>query len=93
MNEEDLINRNKELEEKVMQKDLEIIGVEEYTKASMREIIEHYYTVNEDCIPKSKIKELLDNKFIVLYEGDAEFPDDVKYINAKYLEELLQEGE
>ena len=48
---------------------------------------------------KSKIKELLDNKFIVLYEGDAEFPDDateineVKYIKAKYLEELLQEGE
>lgn len=57
---EHLIKAYKELEEKVMQKDLEIIGVEEYTKASMAEIIEHYYTANEDCIPESKIKEKIE---------------------------------
>lgn len=51
-------HKNKELEEEVMQKDLEIIGVEEYTKESMGEIIEHYYTANEDCIPVSLVEEL-----------------------------------
>lgn len=40
----------KELEEENMQKDLEIIGKEEYTEANMKEIISQYYTANEDCI-------------------------------------------
>lgn len=56
----------KELEDKenkIMEKDLEIIGAEEYTKASMGEIIEHYYTANEECIPKQKIKEKIEEYF------------------------------
>ena len=36
-----------------------IIGKEEYTKASMGEIIEQYYTANEDCISKQKIKDIV----------------------------------
>ena len=43
-----------------MEKDLEIIGKEEYTKASMKEIIEQYYTANEDCITKQRIKDIID---------------------------------
>ena len=58
---ENLIQENKELKEKLEEKDmqheLELIGKEEYTKDAMGEIIEHYYTANEDCIPKSKVKE------------------------------------
>ena len=61
-----LRQRVKELEEKLEEKDmqheLELIGKEEYTKQSMGEIIEHYYTANEDCIPKSKIKEKIEEK-------------------------------
>ena len=55
-----LLKENKELKNKIMEKDLEIIGKEEYTKASMKEIIAQYYTANEDCIPKSKIKDIID---------------------------------
>lgn len=55
-----LRERVKELEEEIMQKDLEIIGAEEYTKASMGEIIEHYYTANEKCIPVSLVKEKIE---------------------------------
>ena len=43
-----------------MEKDLEIIGKEEYTKASMKEIIEQYYTANEECIPKQRIEDIID---------------------------------
>ena len=43
-----------------MEKDLEIIGKEEYTKASMKEIIEQYYTANEDCITKQRIEDIID---------------------------------
>lgn len=61
---ENLIKRVKELEQKLEEKDmqheLELIGKEEYTKTAMGEIIEKYYTANEDCIPKSKIKEKID---------------------------------
>lgn len=77
---ENLIQENKELKEKLEEKDmqheLELIGKEEYTKDAMGEIIEHYYTANEDCIPKSKVKELLEH-----------------YKNTGYneLEEVLQE--
>lgn len=50
----------KQLEEKDMQHELELIGKEEYTKANMGEIIEHYYTANEDCIPISVIQNKID---------------------------------
>lgn len=57
-----VLKENEELKNEVMEKDLELIGKEEYTKASMGEIIEHYYTANEDCIPisviQNKIEEL-----------------------------------
>ena len=51
---------NEELKNKIMEKDLEIIGKEEYTKASMKEITEQYYTANEDCITKQRIKDIID---------------------------------
>ncbi len=55
-----LKQENEDLKNEIMEKDLEIIGKEEYTKASMKEIIAQYYTSNEDCIPKSKIKDIID---------------------------------
>lgn len=54
------LKENEDLKNEIMEKDLEIIGKEEYTKASMKEIIAQYYTSNEDCIPKSKIKDIID---------------------------------
>ena len=54
------LKENEELKNEVMEKDLEIIGKEEYTKASMKEIIEQYYTANEECIPKQRIKDIID---------------------------------
>lgn len=51
--------RIKELEEENMQEDLEKIGIEENIKADMKEIIERYYTANEECIPKQKVKDIL----------------------------------
>ena len=50
----------KELEEENMQKDLEKIGIEENIKADMKEIIERYYTANEECISKQKIKDAVE---------------------------------
>lgn len=55
-----LLKENKELKNKIMDKELEIIGIEEYTKASMGEIIEQYYTANEDCITKQRIEDIID---------------------------------
>ena len=55
-----LLKENKELKNKIMEKELEIIGKEEYTKASMGEIIEQYYTANEDCIAKQRIEDIID---------------------------------
>ena len=54
-----VLKENEDLKNEIMKKDLEIIGKEEYTKASMEEIIAQYYTANEDCIPKSKIKDII----------------------------------
>ena len=51
--------RIKELEEENMQKDLEKIGIEENIKADMKEIIEKYYTANEECIPKQKVIDIV----------------------------------
>lgn len=50
---------NEELQEEIMENDLKVIGAEEYTEASMREIIENYYTANEDCVPKKTIRDKL----------------------------------
>ena len=55
-----LLKENEELKNKIMDKELEIIGIEEYTKASMGEIIEQYYTANEDCITKQRIEDIID---------------------------------
>lgn len=55
-----LQKENEELKNKIMDKELEIIGIEEYTKASMGEIIEQYYTANEDCITKQRIEDIID---------------------------------
>lgn len=55
-----VLKDNEELKNKIMEKDLEIIGKEEYTKASMKEIIEQYYTANEDCITKQRIEDIID---------------------------------
>ncbi len=55
-----VLKENEELKNKIMEKELEIIGKEEYTKASMGEIIEQYYTANEDCITKQKIEDIID---------------------------------
>ena len=55
-----LLKENKELKNKIMEKELEIRGKEEDTKASMREIIEQYYTANEDCITKQRIEDIID---------------------------------
>lgn len=55
-----LLKENEELKNEVMEKDLEIIGKVEYTEASMKEIIEQYYTANEDCITKQRIEDIID---------------------------------
>lgn len=55
-----LKKENEELKNEIMEKELEIVGKEEYTKASMGEIIEQYYTANEDCITKQKIEKLIE---------------------------------
>ena len=56
----ELQKENEELKNKIMEKELEIIGKEEYTKASMGEIIEQYYTANEECIPVQKVKDKIE---------------------------------
>ena len=57
---EKVFKENEELKEKLMEKDLEVIGVEEYTKDSMGEIIEQYYTANEKCIPTQKVEDKIE---------------------------------
>lgn len=64
---QELISKNAELQleieklqEEIMENDLKIIGAEEYTKASMGEIIENYYTANEYCVPKQVIKDKIE---------------------------------
>ena len=61
--------------------------------------LENILSAYRNSIPKQKIKNILDNNYRVLYEGDAENPDNaieihsVKYIKAEVLQELLQESE
>ena len=94
---------NEELQEEVMENDLKVIGAEEYTEASMREIIENYYTANEDCIPKQvlrdKINKLKDEFDFFAGREHAEWQDgefdgevcDDLALQIKILKELLGE--
>lgn len=78
-----------ELEEENMQKDLETIGTKEYTEANMKEIIEKYYTANEDCILKQKVKQGLED--IEDYFDRLNGPDeDIEYIR-HVKQEILEE--
>lgn len=77
----------KQLEEKDMQHELELIGKEEYTKASMGEIIEHYYTANEDCIPTSVIQKKIEE----VNNSNGYSPVNKIFIE-KVLNEILEEG-
>ena len=96
-----VLKENKELKNKIMEKELEIIGKEEYTKASMGEIIKQYYTANEDCITKQKVKdkiERLKKKRMKKYDNymgykieSREQQDIDKKINV--LQELIEERE
>lgn len=79
------LKENEELKNKIMEKDLEIIGTEEEIKANMREIIEQYYTANEDCVSKQKIK----SKIIELKENINK-NDIERYLSEDVLE-ILQE--
>ena len=93
--------RIKELEEENMQKDLKKIGIEEKIKADMKEIIERYYTANEKCIPKQKVKDKIEklkkdyDKKYDLFMGhkfqSKEQQDILKQM--RILKELLEEGE
>lgn len=75
----ELREKVKELEEGNIQKDLEIIGTKEYAEANMKEIIEKYYTANEDCILKQKVKQGLED--IEDYFDRLNGPDeDIEYI-------------
>lgn len=92
-----VLKENEELKNEVMEKDLEIIGKEEYTKASMKEIIEQYYTANEECISKQIIKDKIEeikqekkkygNCLIEMYE------DELVNRDIKILQELLESEE
>lgn len=90
--------RIKELEEENMQEDLEKIGIEENIKADMKEIIERYYTANEECIPKQKVKDVLQNNrneiFSFTYVDDEQFKPYTMQIDRinKIEKELLEEG-
>lgn len=77
----------KQLEEKDMQHELELIGKEEYTKASMGEIIEHYYTAKEECIPTSVIQKKIEE----VNNSNGYSPVNKIFIE-KVLNEILEEG-
>ena len=93
-------NLEKELEEKDMQHELELIGKEEFTKANMAEIIEHYYTANEDCIPISKFKKKIEElnkeekKSLKGTKGQDRYSIKLEYMHKRNaLQELLEESE
>ena len=86
----ELREKVKELEEGNIQKDLEIIGTKEYAEANMKEIIEKYYTANEDCILKQKVKQGLED--IEDYFDRLNGPDeDIEYI--RHVKQEILEGE
>lgn len=87
----------KELEEENIQKDLEIIGTKEYTETSIKEIIKQYYTANEDCVSKQKIKDLKESIKIepVIVGGRRNrktLEYGIKLGKIKACEELLEEN-
>ena len=93
-------NLEKELKEKDMQHELELIGKEESTKANMAEIIEHYYTANEDCIPISKFKKKIEElnkeekKSLKGTKGQDRYSIKLEYMHKRNaLQELLEESE
>ena len=100
---EKLQKENQELKNKIMEKELEIIGKEEYTKASMGEIIEQYYTANEECIPIQKVKDRIEkykklsDKFYVKFLESDRYNTDIREKGIKCdaiilaLEELIEE--
>ena len=71
-----LLKENEELKNEVMKKGLEIIGIEEHTKADMEEIIEQYYTANEDCISIQKVKDKISERQFELQQEYKDFEDD-----------------
>lgn len=75
-----LQKENEELKNKIMEKELEIIGKEEYTKASMGEIIEQYYTVNEECIPAQKVKDKIEELQKEYNKLDKQFDEYIKSV-------------
>ena len=84
----------KQLEEKEMQHELELIGKEEYTKEAMGEIIENYYTANEDCILKSKVQEKIEELNLKLAEdvtGKLDATYNIRF-TIQVLQELLEES-
>lgn len=83
---EKLQKENQELKNKIMEKELEIIGKEEYTKASMGEIIEQYYTANEECIPIQKVKDNIE-KEIKYHEKNILDIENVNMLKSKTAKE------
>lgn len=75
-----LQKENEELKNKIMEKELEIIGKEEYTKASMGEIIEQYYTANEECIPAQKVKDKIEELQKEYNKLDKQFDEYIKSV-------------
>ena len=73
-----VLKENEELKNEVMEKDLELIGKEEYTKASMGKIIEHYYTANS--VIQNKINE---------YKNTFDMGEE--WYTKQYIIEVLQE--
>ena len=83
---EKLQKENQELKNKIMEKELEIIGKEEYTKASIGEIIEQYYTANEECIPIQKVKDNIE-KEIKYHEKNILDIENVNMLKSKTAKE------
>lgn len=81
-----LNNRIKHLEKENMEKELEIIGIEEATEANIREIIDKYYTSNEKCISKGKDETLKYINMIEAFECDFSLP--FNHNDYKFLKEL-----
>lgn len=87
---EKLQKENEKLKNEVMEKDLEIIGKEEYTKASMKEIIEQYYTANEECILIQKVKDKIENLQNEKEEYYSQYKIDELNDKIQVLQELLE---
>ncbi len=90
-----VLKENEELKNKIVEKEFEIIGTEEYTKASMGEIIEQYYTANEECIPVQKVKDKIEEiKGNMLYLSQFSDWNKEEYTNEDVINnciEVLQE--